>query len=164
MRFFSCNVCGHALYLQNVECSGCGHPVGFAPDSLEFMAFDPVGNGDWCRKPGLLSTSSATRIRGSVRRLTRSSGRRRPPTGSHWCAITCGIKRARAEGSAARHPMPAHNRCPRLRGPRGRRGMQCPPAEPACFRDLTGMVDRLGLIHARRSGGSHENCSKQPVR
>ena len=49
MKIFSCNACGHALYFLNVECTHCGHRLGFVPDTLDLVAFDPTENGDWWR-------------------------------------------------------------------------------------------------------------------
>jgi hypothetical protein len=47
MKLFACNACGHTLYFHNVECTQCGHRLGFVPDSLDLVAFDIADNGDW---------------------------------------------------------------------------------------------------------------------
>jgi hypothetical protein len=47
MKLFSCNACGHTLYFHNVECTQCGHRLGFVPDALDLVAFDIADNGDW---------------------------------------------------------------------------------------------------------------------
>jgi len=47
MKIFSCNACGHALYFSNVACANCGHRLGFVPATLDLVAFDLTGTGDW---------------------------------------------------------------------------------------------------------------------
>jgi hypothetical protein len=47
MKIFSCNACGHALYFHNVECTNCGHRLGFVPAVLDLVAFDPDERGNW---------------------------------------------------------------------------------------------------------------------
>ncbi len=47
MKLFSCNACGNTLYFHNVECTDCGHRLGFVPSRLDLVAFDPTENGDW---------------------------------------------------------------------------------------------------------------------
>ena len=51
MKLFSCSSCGHTLYFHNVECTKCGHRLGFVPDTLDLLAFDIDGNGDWQPAP-----------------------------------------------------------------------------------------------------------------
>jgi len=47
MKLFSCKSCGHTLYFHNVECTQCGHRLGFIPDTLDLLAFDIADNCDW---------------------------------------------------------------------------------------------------------------------
>ncbi|MCG6860238.1 MAG: putative zinc-binding peptidase [Chromatiaceae bacterium] len=47
MKLFSCNACGNTLYFHNVECTNCGHRLGFVPARLDLVAFDTAENGDW---------------------------------------------------------------------------------------------------------------------
>lgn len=47
MKLFSCNSCEHTLYFHNVECTRCGHRLGFVPGTLDLVAFDIAQNGDW---------------------------------------------------------------------------------------------------------------------
>jgi hypothetical protein len=47
MKIFSCTACGNTLYFHNVECTNCGHRLGFVPESLGLAAFVRAENGEW---------------------------------------------------------------------------------------------------------------------
>lgn len=47
MKIFACNACGQALYFHNVECTRCGHRLGFLPARLDVVAFEVDASGDW---------------------------------------------------------------------------------------------------------------------
>ncbi|HYQ73113.1 MAG TPA: putative zinc-binding peptidase [Gammaproteobacteria bacterium] len=47
MKLFSCNACGHGLYFHNVECTFCGHRLGFVPELLDLVAFNLTGDAEW---------------------------------------------------------------------------------------------------------------------
>ncbi|MFW5832800.1 MAG: zinc-binding metallopeptidase family protein [Pseudomonadota bacterium] len=38
MQLFACEICGHALYFENVRCERCGAALGFLPDRLRLGA------------------------------------------------------------------------------------------------------------------------------
>lgn len=47
MRIFVCGACGQTLYFHNVQCTRCGHRLGFVPDTLTLAAFEPAGKDRW---------------------------------------------------------------------------------------------------------------------
>ncbi|GGO88978.1 hypothetical protein GCM10011348_45670 [Marinobacterium nitratireducens] len=52
MKIFTCDSCGQTLYFDNVQCTRCGHRLGFLPDRLDLAALDPAGNDEWYTSDG----------------------------------------------------------------------------------------------------------------
>src|SRR5262245_60786625 len=61
MKTFHCDHCGALVFFESVSCVQCGHALGFAPDLMEMVALEPVGEDTW--------KSLAAGARGRVYRL-----------------------------------------------------------------------------------------------
>lgn len=46
MKLFTCGGCGQTLYFDNVRCVRCQRLLGFAPDRMALLAFEPA-QGEW---------------------------------------------------------------------------------------------------------------------
>jgi hypothetical protein len=46
MKTFRCDVCGHPLFFENVQCLRCGSALAFLPDRLTLCAIEPVQGGE----------------------------------------------------------------------------------------------------------------------
>jgi hypothetical protein len=46
MKTFTCH-CGNRLHFENTRCLACGRTLGFAPQRLRLLAFEPVAGGLW---------------------------------------------------------------------------------------------------------------------
>ena len=46
MRMSSCQRCGQWVYFENVSCVRCGAVLGFVPDLLNVVAFEPIGGSE----------------------------------------------------------------------------------------------------------------------
>ncbi|HYB27559.1 MAG TPA: putative zinc-binding metallopeptidase [Solirubrobacteraceae bacterium] len=57
MRAFSCGNCGQLVFFENSLCLRCSHALGFVPERLELVVFDP--NGDDRVRPCANSTLAA---------------------------------------------------------------------------------------------------------
>ncbi len=47
MKLFECQVCGNALYFENVRCESCDAVLGFLPDAQTLSALVAEGEGRW---------------------------------------------------------------------------------------------------------------------
>jgi hypothetical protein len=51
VKIFRCQVCGQALYFENVECLNCKSKLAFLPDHLNMAAIEPADGDLWALKP-----------------------------------------------------------------------------------------------------------------
>jgi hypothetical protein len=52
VKLYRCQVCGQALFFENVECLHCESKLAFLPDHLNMAAIEPAGDdGLWALKP-----------------------------------------------------------------------------------------------------------------
>jgi len=61
VKTFHCDHCGALVFFESVSCVSCGHALGFAPDLMEMVAFEPAGERGW--------RSLAAKSQGCVYRL-----------------------------------------------------------------------------------------------
>lgn len=47
MKLFSCSHCGHLVFFENTQCNHCKALLGFLPNQLEMLAFEPQGGDLW---------------------------------------------------------------------------------------------------------------------
>ena len=47
MKTFSCSVCHQAIFFENVQCTKCGHALGYLPDRQMMSALETVDGGRW---------------------------------------------------------------------------------------------------------------------
>lgn len=47
MQLFECDVCGQAIFFDNVRCERCGSEFGFVAESLRLAALAPQDDGNW---------------------------------------------------------------------------------------------------------------------
>ncbi len=47
MKLFSCTGCGQRVFFENTQCTQCGAFLGFVPEQLELLAFEPVDDHAW---------------------------------------------------------------------------------------------------------------------
>jgi hypothetical protein len=47
MKIFLCDACGQPIFFENVQCTQCGHTLGYLPDRSRLSAIEKDGEGFW---------------------------------------------------------------------------------------------------------------------
>ncbi len=57
MKTFRCE-CGNTLYFENSHCLACGRKLGFAPERMQLVSLEELGNGIWQNADQSVSTAT----------------------------------------------------------------------------------------------------------
>lgn len=49
MQLFKCTYCSSPVYFENIHCNNCGRSLGFLPDMMQLVAFDPDTDYKYCK-------------------------------------------------------------------------------------------------------------------
>jgi hypothetical protein len=47
MKIYTCSVCHQAIFFENVQCTKCGHALGYLPDRQTMSALETIDSGRW---------------------------------------------------------------------------------------------------------------------